>query len=118
MIYVLPIREVSQHSQKPRCLGLPEALNRVSVYGFRFAILTRNIKSFRLVPLGLYPLGFGVLLRDPRKLEKGYIKAILNLLVVRPWGYNPGTFEHVVIGINTLRLRGLSKYIYNLYRHL
>ena len=28
---VLPIRELSQHSQKPRCRGLPEALNRVSV---------------------------------------------------------------------------------------
>ena len=39
-------------------------------------------------------LGFGMLLRDPRGLYEGYVKAICwKPLRVRPSGYEPGTFE-------------------------
>ena len=48
-------------------------------------------KSFKLVPLWLYFLGFETPLRDPRGLYKGYMKAILGkpfrvtTLGIQPW---------------------------------
>ena len=37
------------------------------------------IQGFQACTPRVLPLGFGILLRDPRKLYKGYIKAILGL---------------------------------------